>query len=116
MSSALRRATAPVTTQVQGDRRAVSGCAPEIVELGRVELPAFSMRTRRATNCAIAPCAAVTYLLRHPSILHRLTRCTGAIGDSITEGYTDSDSHGARGAAALLHVDTRGIEPLTFAV
>ena len=26
-----------------------------MVELGRIELPTFSMRTRRATNCAIAP-------------------------------------------------------------
>ena len=25
------------------------------VELGRLELPAFSLRTRRATSCAIAP-------------------------------------------------------------
>lgn len=29
------------------------------VELGRIELPTFSMRTRRATNCAIAPCGSV---------------------------------------------------------
>jgi hypothetical protein len=31
-----------------------------IVELGRIELPTYSMRTSRATNCAIAPCAGST--------------------------------------------------------
>lgn len=33
--------------------------AEQMVELGRIELPTYSMRTSRATNCAIAPCRSL---------------------------------------------------------
>ncbi len=36
---------------------------PSMVDLGRFELPTFSLRTRRATNCAIGPCGFLRYHL-----------------------------------------------------
>ena len=47
----------------------MSGPGPErasiggniMVELGRIELPTYSMRTSRATNCAIAPRSLAGY-------------------------------------------------------
>ncbi len=35
----------------------LAGQTSEVVELGGFEPPTFSLRTRRATNCAIAPSA-----------------------------------------------------------
>ena len=114
-----RRATVPVTTQVQDDCCTVSGCAPEKVELRGIEPLTYSMRTSRATNCAIAPgtvCAAVTYLLGQGTHIDYPREVITLDSRNVRKHCADPDSHRAREAAALLHVDARGIEPPTNAV
>ena len=49
-------APAHVTAETKLPRHQAGQCF-EVVELGGFEPPTFSLRTRRATNCAIAPSA-----------------------------------------------------------